>query len=137
MTTLTFLGAAQTVTGSRHLLTTAAGKKILVDAGLFQGRKELRERNWAAWAGGKLFIVQARPITALPGPLPRLSRLARVMASLMAEMLPVRPYPLEVTTWGPGLVISALLGPMVRMCGLALRVDRLPIIVRVKGDGPV
>ena len=43
---LTFLGAAQTVTGSRHLLTTASGKRVLVDAGLFQGRKELRERNW-------------------------------------------------------------------------------------------
>jgi rifampicin phosphotransferase len=97
--------------------------------------------EWA-WAGGKLFIVQARPITALPGPLPRPSRLARVMASLVAEMLPARPYPLEVTTWGPGLVISALLGPMARMCGLALRADRLfveedGVIVRLTGRLPI
>jgi pyruvate,water dikinase len=97
--------------------------------------------EWA-WTGGTLFIVQARPITALPGPLPRPSRLARVMASLMAEMLPVRPYPLEVTTWGPGLVISALLGPMLRMCGLALRVDRLFVeedgmLVRLSGRLPI
>ncbi len=55
--TLTFLGAAQTVTGSRHLLTTASGKRILIDAGLFQGRKELRERNWAPWTAGKLDAV--------------------------------------------------------------------------------
>lgn len=43
--TLTFLGAAQTVTGSKHLLE-VDGKRLLVDAGLFQGLKELRERNW-------------------------------------------------------------------------------------------
>jgi metallo-beta-lactamase family protein len=55
--TLTFLGAAGTVTGSRHLLTTAAGKRVLVDAGLFQGRRELRERNWATWTAGKLDAV--------------------------------------------------------------------------------
>lgn len=40
-----FLGAAQTVTGSRHLLT-LGGKKVLVDCGLFQGPRELREKNW-------------------------------------------------------------------------------------------
>jgi metallo-beta-lactamase family protein len=42
---LTFLGAAGTVTGSKHLLD-ASGVRILVDGGLFQGLKELRERNW-------------------------------------------------------------------------------------------
>lgn len=57
MPTLTFLGAAQTVTGSRHLLTTRSGKKVLIDAGLFQGRKELRDRNWAEWTAGKLDAV--------------------------------------------------------------------------------
>lgn len=43
--TLTFLGAARTVTGSKYLLR-AGGASVLVDAGLFQGLKELRERNW-------------------------------------------------------------------------------------------
>ncbi len=42
---LTFLGAAGTVTGSKHLLE-FAGRRILVDCGLFQGLKELRLRNW-------------------------------------------------------------------------------------------
>ncbi|AMY12940.1 Ribonuclease [Luteitalea pratensis] len=46
MSEITFLGAAQTVTGSRHLLRTNAGRRVLVDCGLFQGLKVLRERNW-------------------------------------------------------------------------------------------
>ncbi|HEY5920280.1 MAG TPA: MBL fold metallo-hydrolase [Kofleriaceae bacterium] len=45
-TTLTFLGAIDTVTGSRYLAETA-GHRVLVDCGLFQGPKKLRERNWA------------------------------------------------------------------------------------------
>jgi metallo-beta-lactamase family protein len=45
MATLTFLGAAQTVTGSKHLLE-VNGHRLLVDCGLFQGPKDLRERNW-------------------------------------------------------------------------------------------
>ncbi len=46
MPTLTFLGAARTVTGSKHLLE-VDGQRILFDCGLFQGLKELRLRNWA------------------------------------------------------------------------------------------
>ncbi len=44
--TLTFLGAAGTVTGSQHLLE-GDGRRLLMDCGLFQGLKELRDRNWA------------------------------------------------------------------------------------------
>lgn len=43
--TITFLGAAGTVTGSKFLLE-AEGVKVLVDCGLFQGLKELRLKNW-------------------------------------------------------------------------------------------
>ena len=43
--TLRFLGATDTVTGSRYLLE-SEGRRILVDCGLFQGYKKLRERNW-------------------------------------------------------------------------------------------
>lgn len=42
---ITFHGAADTVTGSRHLLE-AAGKRVLVDCGLFQGPRAIRDRNW-------------------------------------------------------------------------------------------
>lgn len=45
MLTLTCLGAAGTVTGSKHLLT-HGNTRILVDCGLFQGLKNLRELNW-------------------------------------------------------------------------------------------
>jgi metallo-beta-lactamase family protein len=44
---LSFLGAAGTVTGSRYLVATDDGHRILVDCGLFQGLKQLRLRNWA------------------------------------------------------------------------------------------
>lgn len=46
MVNLTFLGATGTVTGSRYLVE-AHGTRVLIDAGMFQGPKELRLRNWA------------------------------------------------------------------------------------------
>lgn len=45
MLTLTCLGGAGTVTGSKHLLT-HGDTRILIDCGLFQGLKNLRELNW-------------------------------------------------------------------------------------------
>ncbi|HET8826153.1 MAG TPA: MBL fold metallo-hydrolase [Terriglobales bacterium] len=52
MAYIQFLGAAGTVTGSKHLLNVSGdgtgkmGTQILIDCGLFQGKKEWRERNW-------------------------------------------------------------------------------------------
>jgi metallo-beta-lactamase family protein len=46
MATLQFLGAAGTVTGSRYLLE-AGGERLMIDCGLFEGKKELRLRNWS------------------------------------------------------------------------------------------
>ena len=52
MAYIQFLGAAGTVTGSKHLINTSfdgeskKGIQVLVDCGLFQGPKEWRERNW-------------------------------------------------------------------------------------------
>src|SRR5690606_7148877 len=58
MTTLRFLGGAGTVTGSKHLIT-HGDTRILVDCGLFQGMKNLREINW------KSLSVPARSIDAV------------------------------------------------------------------------
>ena len=55
---LTFLGAAGAVTGSRHLVETDQAR-VLIDCGLFQGEKALRERNWAP------FPVEPRTIDAV------------------------------------------------------------------------
>jgi metallo-beta-lactamase family protein len=56
--TLTFLGAARTVTGSKYLLE-HDGSRVLVDCGLFQGLKELRLRNWEA------FPIPPQSVTAV------------------------------------------------------------------------
>lgn len=45
MLNLTSLGGAGTVTGSKHLLE-CDGRVLMVDVGLFQGQKYLREKNW-------------------------------------------------------------------------------------------
>ncbi len=52
MAYIQFLGAAGTVTGSKHLINSSEdgagtnGIQVLVDCGLFQGPKEWRDRNW-------------------------------------------------------------------------------------------
>lgn len=46
MFTLTSLGGAGTVTGSKHLLQ-SDGERILIDCGLFQGERKLRDLNWS------------------------------------------------------------------------------------------
>jgi metallo-beta-lactamase family protein len=46
MARLTFLGAAQTVTGSQYQVE-AGDARLMIDCGMFQGDKALRQRNWA------------------------------------------------------------------------------------------
>jgi metallo-beta-lactamase family protein len=76
MTSLRFLGAAGTVSGSRHLLE-HEGRRVLVDCGLFQGEKRLRERNWqrfAVPAGSVDAVVLTHGHIDHSGWLPRLVR---------------------------------------------------------------
>ncbi len=53
--------------------------------------------EWAI-AAGKAWIVQARPMTALPDPTAPIGRFGRLQAAILAEYFPVRPYPLDMTT---------------------------------------
>jgi len=60
--TLTFLGGAGTVTGSRFLVETDRAR-VLIDCGLFQGLKPLRQRNWERFGAG----IDDRSGTGGPG----------------------------------------------------------------------
>ncbi len=46
MARITFIGAAGVVTGSKHLVETDEGARVLLDCGLYQGMRDLTERNW-------------------------------------------------------------------------------------------
>jgi metallo-beta-lactamase family protein len=47
MARLTFLGAARTVTGSQYVVE-AEGARLMIDCGMFQGDRTLRQHNWDA-----------------------------------------------------------------------------------------
>jgi len=73
---LGFFGATGTVTGSRYLVE-HNGQRVLVDCGLFQGFKKLRERNWSQPgfdAAGLRCVVLTHAHLDHSGYLPRLCR---------------------------------------------------------------
>ncbi|MHA6617090.1 PEP/pyruvate-binding domain-containing protein [Pseudonocardia sp. DLS-67] len=68
--------------------------------------------EWA-WADGRVWLVQARPMTALPPPPVRLSRIQRLTGPQIAEYLPIRPYPMDTSGWierGIGRMVHRMLG---------------------------
>ena len=74
--TLTFLGAAGTVTGAKFLLE-AAGAQLLMECGMFQGLRALRERNWSpppVAPGGLAAVLLSHAHIDHSGYLPRLAR---------------------------------------------------------------
>lgn len=82
---ITFWGAAQTVTGSRFLLE-YHHRRILIDCGLFQGPKEIRELNWQPFEGAKDidFVILTHAHIDHCGYLPKLVRegfCGRILAS--------------------------------------------------------
>jgi phosphohistidine swiveling domain-containing protein len=54
--------------------------------------------EWAH-ADGATWVVQARPLTALPPAPVKANRIRRVAAATCAELVPSRPYPLDITAW--------------------------------------
>lgn len=70
---LSFLGAAQTVTGSRFLLE-YHNKRILIDCGLFQGPKDMRLQNWEPFPDADLidYVILTHAHIDHSGYLPKL-----------------------------------------------------------------
>jgi rifampicin phosphotransferase len=67
--------------------------------------------EWA-WADGRVWLVQARPMTALPPPPIHLSRIQRFAGPQIVEMLPIRPYPMDMSGWitrGIGRMVQRML----------------------------
>lgn len=58
--------------------------------------------EWAV-ESGRVHLLQARPMTALPPPplRGRLNPLQRRLAAVLIELLPTRPYPMDMSTWVP------------------------------------
>jgi phosphohistidine swiveling domain-containing protein len=91
--------------------------------------------EWA-WAGGSAFVLQTRPITALPEQPAELGRIQRVMTGILSEIVPIRPYPMDVTAWMVPLL--GLLGKVIRTTGMApppldrMFVEEDGVVVRVE-----
>ena len=70
--------------------------------------------EWA-YADGSVWLLQARPMTALPPPPLRLNRIQRITGKQFIEMLPIRPYPIDMSAWilpGLGRMVSRMLDEM-------------------------
>jgi len=68
--------------------------------------------EWA-YANGRIWLVQARPMTGLPPPPLHLSRLQRAFTVQLMDYLTVRPRPIDVSAWiRPGIarMVSRMLG---------------------------
>ncbi|NHB85758.1 hypothetical protein G7085_17415 [Tessaracoccus sp. HDW20] len=104
--------AGSPLLGARNLATLAAHARGIAD--LFGTPQDI---EWAI-AERKVWILQARPMTALPEPGRELGRIDRLQGAILAEYLPVRPYPMDVTTQlgrGP----AAMMRDITRAFGIA------------------
>ncbi|MFF4948417.1 PEP/pyruvate-binding domain-containing protein [Streptomyces chattanoogensis] len=90
--------------------------------------------EWA-WAGGEMYVLQTRPITALPAQPASPGRVRRAMAGMLAEIVPVRPYPIDLTAWAAPLLGSV--GKLIEAVGVAMPpldrffVEEDDVVVRV------
>ncbi len=115
-------GGTERVEGSASAVERALPDRVLkqltrlgVDIEQHFGRPQ--DIEWA-WAHGKPFIVQARPMTALPEPPLHPTGPVRMLSAMFAEMFPVRPYPLDQTAWVPAISTAAV-EPIFGLIGIA------------------
>jgi rifampicin phosphotransferase len=68
--------------------------------------------EWA-YADERVWLVQARPMTALPPPPLQLNARQRMLGSILLDYVPVRPYPIDMSTWvpyGPAGLMARVIG---------------------------
>jgi pyruvate,water dikinase len=68
-----------------------------------------QDMEWAV-ADGRVYVLQSRPMTALPPPPLRLNPFQRLMGPFFVEMFQMRPYPLDVSGWMQRGVLAMLRG---------------------------
>jgi len=71
--------------------------------------------EWA-YASGRIWLVQARSMTALPPPPLKLNRIRRRLGLQLMDYMSVRPYPLDMSGWvrpGIGRMVERMLGEIV------------------------
>ena len=110
-------GGAQ---GLGHPLPPAALRRLLRLSSAIEAHFGAPQDIEWAWSGGQAHILQARPITALPPepPAPARSPMGRFAWRHLTEMLPLRPYPLDMTTWSPALFGGAMV--LLRFVGVSV-----------------
>jgi phosphohistidine swiveling domain-containing protein len=78
--------------------------------------------EWA-YADSRIWLVQARPMTALPQPPLKLNRIQRRIGLQLMDYMSVRPYPLDMSGWvrpGIGRMVERMLG---EISGLRVDID--------------
>ncbi|QVQ50284.1 phosphoenolpyruvate synthase [Spiractinospora alimapuensis] len=67
--------------------------------------------EWA-YGDGKIWLLQARPLTAVPPAPIKLSPIQRFMGPVIAELFPLRPYPMDISAWtvpGVGQLVNRMI----------------------------
>jgi phosphohistidine swiveling domain-containing protein len=79
------------------------------------------------WAirGGDLQLLQARPMTALPPAPMRLNRARRLLGATLLELLPRRPYPMEVSAWVQPSIGTHLERMLMGLAGMRVRFEEM------------
>ncbi|MFJ5695702.1 PEP/pyruvate-binding domain-containing protein [Arthrobacter sp. NPDC093125] len=106
-------GGTKERAGSRSYGPTFAPERLMELADLARKAQEHfgrpQDMEWAL-AGGRVYVLQSRPITALPPPPPKLNAIQRRVGPFFVEMFQVRPYPLDVSGWMMQGILAMLHG---------------------------